>query len=47
MEISAGPATSTSLEAVTAGGKRLQQSVTLVPGGAVPVSLRLEPEKGA
>ena len=47
VEISAGPATSTSLEAVTAGGKRLQQSVTLVPGGAVPVSLRLEPEKGA
>ena len=40
--ISAGPATPTSLEAVTAGGKRLQQSVTLVPGGAVPVSLRLE-----
>ena len=40
--ISAGPATPTSLEAVTAGGKRLQQSVTLVPGGAVPVSLRLK-----
>ena len=40
--ISVGPATPTSLEAVTAGGKRLQQSVTLVPGGAVPVSLRLK-----
>jgi len=40
--ISAGPATPTSLEAVAAGGKRLQQSVALVPGGAVPVSLRLE-----
>ncbi len=40
--ISVGPATPTSLEAVTAGGKRLQQSVILVPGGAVPVSLRLK-----
>ena len=40
--ISAGPATPTTLEAVTAGGKRLQQSVALAPGGAVPVSLRLE-----
>ena len=40
--ISPGPATPTSLEAVTAGGKRLQQSVILVPGGAVPVSLRLK-----
>src|SRR5204863_83971 len=40
--VSIGPATPTSLEAVTAGGKRLQQSVTLVPGGAVSVFLRLE-----